>query len=364
MNTSLPAPAWLASPTATRVHPDFPEGPLTWSELPGNVVQLVVSPDGSLWALAEGSGPDYPIVHYTSGAWSAVPGAAKEIAITPDGRTLYAVNSGGGIWALTVATSTWNGLGGGASDITLALDSSIYVLSNAGSGGVYPVWHYSSGAWSPIPGTGVVLEASWDPNTYAIAGGSVSPNGFYIANLSGQLFYYSPAMSAYVSLPGTTHSFAPVVEGLFAIGAGGVVYFYDLVAQGWRNYPGNGVAVAASNAALYVITNVGNIWSSAITLSTPSPSPSPSSSPALNVAPASLALGQVGQTATFVASENGFSGAFTATSSNNGIATVSGSGPTFTVTAVAAGASSIAVSDGTHSASVGVTVTTLSVGGQ
>lgn len=279
MNFSLPAPSWPAQTTAARVRPDFPEGPLSWSELPGNVKQLVVSPDGTLWGLAEGAGPDYPIVHYSSGAWSAVPGAAKQLAITPDGATLYAVNSGGGIWALTVASLTWNGLGGGASDITIANDASIYVLSNVGSGGVYPVWHYTGGIWNSLPGSGVAIEASWDPSTYAVSGGTVSPNGFYITNLSGQLFYYSPAMAGYISLPGTTQSFAPVTEGLFALSAGGVVYFYDLVAQGWQNYPGNGAAVAASNTALYVITAAGNIWSSPITLSTPSPSPSPSPTP-------------------------------------------------------------------------------------
>jgi subtilase family serine protease len=275
MDFSVATPSWLAQAAPSRVRPDFPEGPLSWSELPGNVVQLVVSPDGTLWALAEGAGPNYPIVHYSSGAWASVPGSAKEIAISPNGNTLYAVNSGGGIWALNVASSSWSGIGGAASDITVALDSSLYVLSNAGSGGSYPVWHYVSGTWTALPGTGALLAASWDPNTYMLGASDVSPNGFYIVTVSGQIFYYSPAVSGYVSLPGTTHSLAPVVEGLFAIGSGGVVYFYDLVAQGWRNYPGNGTYVAASNSALYVVTSSGNIWSSPIALSTPGSTPTP-----------------------------------------------------------------------------------------
>jgi hypothetical protein len=64
------------------------------------------------------------------------------------------------------------------------------------------------------------------------------------------------------------------------------------------------------------------------------------------------AFGNTGKTATFAATETGYGGTFTASSSNTGIATVSsasnaGSPASFTVTAAGSGTATITVSDGT-----------------
>jgi hypothetical protein len=254
--TEAPA-SWLtAQPTSRR---PLGEGS-NWTALPGTVVEAVVSPsDGSLWALAAvGSGPNYPLVHYSSGTWSTVPGNAKQIAISPNGTTLYAVNSGGGIWAYNISAQTWSGMAGGANYLTVATDGSLYALSNVAIGADYPIWHYASGSWASVPGTGVAIAASWDPNTYPVTGGEVGPNGFWIFNTLGNLYYYIPGVG-YVWAPGNVQSLAPVTGGLFAIGSTSI-YFYDLAAHSWLPYSGTGVYVNASSTLLYLIDSTHNIW--------------------------------------------------------------------------------------------------------
>lgn len=85
-------------------------------------------------------------------------------------------------------------------------------------------------------------------------------------------------------------------------------------------------------------------------------------SPQFSVNPTQLSFTAAGQTGTFTVSESGYSGGFTPTSGNTNVATVSGAGTSFTVTAVSAGQSLITVKDGNGNiATATVTVTTTSV---
>lgn len=260
--------SWTKAAIQSGLRPQSLQGGLSWTELPGGVKRVVVSPsDGSLWALAaEGSGSDYPIVHYSAGTWSAVAGAAAQLAIAPAGDKLYALNSGGGIWIYTIASQTWSAMGGGASGITVGADNSVIVLSNGGVDGLgnYPLWQYKSGTWTSLPGAGTAVAASWDPNTYGVFGGTIAPDGFWIFNTAGALFYYSPG-TGYVSAPGTVQDVVPVTGGIFSLGSS-QIYFYDLAGQGWAAEPGTAASLAASNTALYAVTSSNAIWSTALTL--------------------------------------------------------------------------------------------------
>jgi hypothetical protein len=252
---------WMAAHTSRGARPQSLVA-LNWNQLPGSAVQAAASPDGSVWALATaGSGPDYQIVHYASGAWTVVPGSAKQLAVSADGQTLYAVNAAGGIYGMNVATGVWTPIAGGASAITVALDGSLFVTSNAGDDGTgnKPIFHYQNGTWTQLPGDGAGLSGSWDPSSYPIDGGTVSPNGFYVYNSSGELFYYSPG-TGYVYAPGTVLGVAAVPGGLFALGTGNAMYFYSLVQQGWSIEAGSGSSISAAGTQLLIVNGSQQIW--------------------------------------------------------------------------------------------------------
>jgi len=306
-DVALPA-GWMSAKTS-HLRPQFIAGSPAWSQLPGSVVQVVVSPsDGSLWALAAvGPGPDYPIAHYAGGSWTTVPGDAARLAISPYGDTLWAVNAEGGIYAYTVATQTWNGIGGSASDITVAADGSVYVLSNsdADAGGNFPIWHYANGAWSSVPGSGYRISASWDPNSYPITGATMDPGGFFVFTAdtgsdpdgNGNLYFYSPGVG-FESVPGQVQAMAPVTGGLFAVsGAAGAgnesaIYFYEYASQGWTEEPGDAVSVAASQTALYSVTSADALWTTPLTLKNPTITEYPV--PTANSEPYGIAAGPDG----------------------------------------------------------------------
>ena len=97
---------------------------------------------------------------------------------------------------------------------------------------------------------------------------------------------------------------------------------------------------------------------------TPSPAPNPTPTPGFELVPSTLTFNGTGLTQTFSAIDFGYSGAYTATSSDSKIATVSVSGSTFTVTSAGAGTATITVSESngkTATCTVIVTTTTIPI---
>jgi kumamolisin len=250
-------------------------GGLAWSQVPGAASRLAVGPDGSLWALSTApAGSNKYLYHYVNGTWSNVPGLAASIAVAPNG-TLYAVNSSsGGVFAYN--GSSWSALGGGADWVTTGADGSVYVLSNGNIvSGNSAIWKYSGGVWTQQPGIGSQLAGSFDANTYAISGvGTVAPNGFFVINAAGAVYYYS-STSGYVKFPGAASNVAPTGGGVFVLGypssAGGEeVYYFDYVTAGWTAEPGSGVTVAAGPGSgtygtqLYVVSSSTAIYTTAV----------------------------------------------------------------------------------------------------
>lgn len=96
------------------------------------------------------------------------------------------------------------------------------------------------------------------------------------------------------------------------------------------------------------------------------PGPTKPSTPAgLTVSPSAFSIGP-GDQGGVTASESGFSGSFTATSSDQAVAAVTNDGPShFILTAVAPGLCTVTVSDGNgNTAQVNVSVQITIIGGQ
>jgi len=242
---------------------------LAWTQVPGSASSVVGAPDGSMWALSDQpAGPDKYIWHYAGGSWTNIGGLASQLAVAPNG-TLYAINSGGGTYAYSAGA--WMGLGGGAVGVAAVADNSVYVLSNDGNAD-HAIWHYASGNWTQVPGSGVAIVGSVDTASHALAGGTVVPGGYYLTNSVGAI-YYGNANGSYVSLPGNAAGIAPAVGGLFALGypanpSGEQVYYFDLDGQHWSAQSGSGVGVADAASTLYVVGANGGIYSSAAPTST------------------------------------------------------------------------------------------------
>ena len=241
---------------------------LNWTQISGAASYAAAASDGSLWVLSTSpTGSDKYIWHYVNGTWTNISGLATRLSVAPDG-TLYAINSGGG--AYSYSGGTWTALGGGASDITVGSDGSVYVLSNGGSGPDYGIWRNVSGTWSQMPGAGVRIAASWDPNSFVVPGGTVSANGLYVLNSAGSIYYKNPDNS-YVQLSGSASAVAPTtIGGVFVLGypansGGNNIYYYDLSTPGWNAQSGAAVSISTDSAHLYAIGSTGGIYSSPVT---------------------------------------------------------------------------------------------------
>jgi streptogramin lyase len=267
-----------ASAMATRPRSVAPQwiGTLSWSQLLGAAASVAVAPDGSLFALSTApAGANKYLWHYASGAWTNIPGLAASIAVAPNG-TLYAVNSAtGGLYSFY--DGSWSALGGGATAVTTGADGSVYVLSNSvGAGGNAAIWKYASGVWTQQPGAGAQLAGSSDPQTYSVTGvGTVAPDGYFVVNGSGAVYYYSPG-TGYVQFPGAPSGVGPTLGGVFALGYpasanGEGLYFFDYAGQGWASELGSGVSMAAgpgsggTGTQLYVVNALTAIWRASFT---------------------------------------------------------------------------------------------------
>ena len=267
----LPASVMLAATVRT---PKGAISGLNYTQLPGAATAAAAAPDGSLWVLSTGpSGPDKYIWHYSGGSWTNISGLASAISVAPNG-TLYAINSGGSAYAYS--GGVWTGFGGGCRALTAAYDNSLYVISNGG-GSDGPIWHYAGGTWTQQPGAGVSLTASWDPNPYSNPGGTITPDGLWVINSLGLIYYLGS--SGYVQLPGAASAIAPITGGLFVLGYptnpnGNALYYYDLANPDWTAQGGSGLSISSNGQTLYIEGVSGAIYSSAIAAASFNPVPS------------------------------------------------------------------------------------------
>jgi hypothetical protein len=127
-----------------------------------------------------------------------------------------------------------------------------------------------------------------------------------------------------------------------------------------------GTSVICTGIVLQVTLRAGNTYVFALVAISVGTSPGTTSTPGpgtVIASPSALSLLALGLTTTFTASETGYSGQFSAVSTNPAVATVSSAaGRTFTVTAIGAGFTALVVSDSTgRSTSIPVVVTVTSV---
>lgn len=151
-------------------------------------------------------------------------------------------------------------------------------------------------------------------------------------------------------------------------GASGSTYF-----QAWTAYYLGLYAVPATQAAptpapVTQPTQAPTVAPSALPTGMPTPTPvptaapNPTPTPAFEVLPSSLSFSGTGLTQTFSAIDLGYTGTYTASSSDDKVATVTVSGSTFTVQSVGAGTATITVSESNgKTATCTVTVTTTTI---
>jgi hypothetical protein len=260
----LPASVMFA---ATK-KPDVAMQGAAYSQIPGSASLAVAAPDGSLWVLSDSpAGPDKSIWHWANSTWTNVGGLASRLAVARDG-TLYALNSGGGIFSWN--GSVWTAIAGGASDIAVDYDGSLFVITNGGTPGTdRSIWHYT-GTWSASQGAGVRLVSSWDQKGEGWFGGS--SGGIYVLTSNGSIYHEVAGTPGFVQLPGLASELTPTIEGgYYVMGyprfpAGNNIYYFDLDSGSgaYTQQAGNGTSISTNSSALYVISGSGSIYSSPV----------------------------------------------------------------------------------------------------
>ena len=254
---------------------------LSFTQLPGAAVLVAASPDGTFWVLSTSGLPtgDKFIYHYVNGNFVNVPGAATRLAVGPTG-TVWALNAAGGIYYLN-SGGAFTGIAGGARELSIAADNSVYVISSvpggpAGNG----IYHYAytgspaSGTWTQLPGAGVTVSASIDNGAYSNILGvnnssiNITPGGFYVTNAQGGIYYYN-LTTGWVQLAGGAVALAPTASGgLFALGDPGAyqhgIYYNDLKTGQWTAMQGAAVSLSANATAVYAVGAAGGIYESSL----------------------------------------------------------------------------------------------------
>ena len=265
--SSISVPPMPSSPrlpsslmTSRRV-PDSVIESVQWTRLSGVASVVAASPDGSIWVLGPAAeGANRSIWHYANGAWTNIPGTAAHLAVSPNG-TLWSVTAAGGIYALS--GTSWSTIGGGASDISIGADNSVYIISNQpGNSAGRGIWRYVNGTWSQLPGSAVHVDASWDTGTFPH---NVVPGGVWLANAQGAVSYYSPGGGT-SAFSGNAAALAPTGNGgLFALGNAGLsgghdVYYCDLISGAWSGYAGSAISISATTNYVYIVSSSGAIY--------------------------------------------------------------------------------------------------------
>jgi hypothetical protein len=251
-------------------------GALNWGRITGESSQVAVAPDGSVWALSNDplGSVNKNIWHRANNAWTNVSGVGSSIAVGPTG-TVYVVNgTSNDVYAFSNG-SDWSYLGGGARSVAAGADGSIYILSSTNVvKGNSAIWKYNSGSWTQQPGSGSLLQKSFDPSTYTVAGvGSVAPNGYFVLNSAGAIYYYSPGVG-YVQFPGTASGIGAVPGGFFklsypAVAGGEGLAYFDYASTTLTAEPGVGVSLAAGPGREASGTQLYEVNSSDILYTTP-----------------------------------------------------------------------------------------------
>ncbi len=255
-------------PMDTSVKPNDAIASPFWQPIPGTGSFAAAGTDGSLWVLSDQpAGPDKFIYHYVNGVWTQAAGTAMRLAVGPD-NTLYAINSGGGAYQYNSGTNTFTPLGGGCSDITVASDGSVYVLSNGNApGSDQAIWHYINGGWTQAAGSGVRIAANWDPQSYTLnsGGGTIAAGGLYIVNSLGAIYYENTSQS-FALLPGQASSVAPTKSGgFYVLGATATsgaypIFYFDLDAQTYGSQLGSAVNISTDTIKLYAVGTAGGLY--------------------------------------------------------------------------------------------------------
>ncbi len=261
-------------------------GGLNWGRITGESSQVAVAPDGSVWALSNDpiGSIDKNIWHRANNTWTSVSGTGSSIAVGPTGIVYVVHGASHNVYSTSNGGSSWTYLGGGARSVTAGANGQIYILSSTNvHNGNSAIWKYKSGTWTQQPGSGSLLQESFDPNTYVVAGvGTVVPNGYFLLNSSGATYYYSPGVG-YVQFPGTASGLAAVPGGFFALnypasGGGEGLAYFDYASTVLTSEPGIGVNLAAGpqsnglGTQLYEVNSSDILWTTPVVTTATAPS--------------------------------------------------------------------------------------------
>jgi WD40 repeat protein len=261
----LPASAMTAGSIDHHPHPI--SAALTWTHIPSSATQVVVAPDGTLWALGSGAlTTNRKIWHYSGGTWKNLPGAGVRLAVAPDG-TPWVISTVGGLYHYI--GGVWVGVGGDSADLAEDQSGNAWVI-NKGASADNRIWEFD-GSWHLEHGAGKYVAAMPDSLIYAMTS-------------SGKLYQSTtPTATSYTGCPGgAVVDIAPNQDGsgyyflsAASRGVAAPIYAYTDTTPGnchagtYVNTGTKATSISSNGATLAIVGTDGSIYTTPINKALP-----------------------------------------------------------------------------------------------
>jgi hypothetical protein len=141
----------------------------------------------------------------------------------------------------------WTPLPGGASDVAVGADGSVWIVGTGTVPGGYSIYHWTGSSWSAVPGGAISI--------------AVGPDGSpWVTNATNHIYHW--AGTGWVVYPGAATDVAVGADGsVWVVGTGrvpGGYSIYHWTGSGWSVVPGGAINIAVGPDGSPWVTNATN----------------------------------------------------------------------------------------------------------
>jgi virginiamycin B lyase len=153
-----------------------------WRKVSGTLASISASPNGPVWGITASG-----VIYFATSAtapWGKISGTLSRLSAGP-GESVWGVNSGGNIYFAASAHAPWQLIPGSLSSISVGPDGSVWGINSTGY-----IYCRTGVSTSNPAGTGW-QEVTRAGTTGTLKNIAVAPNGVWITNTSGDIYYFS-----------------------------------------------------------------------------------------------------------------------------------------------------------------------------
>ncbi len=207
--------------------------PVGFVLMPGNLRQISVSADGSVWGVNSGN----LIYRYDASIqnWVGEPGNFAQIAVGGNG-SIWSLDPSGNIYRWDASMQNWRQVIGNLATISVGGDGDVWGLSAANL--IYH-WDASIEDWILVPGTLKQIAVGFNGAVWGV-------------NSGNQVYRFNPGFQAFVPVPGSLTQISVGSDGVVWGLNGQAIYRFNPLTQQLENIPGALTEIAVGSAS--------NVW--------------------------------------------------------------------------------------------------------